>query len=332
MPIVNVTLPSDGTGADVGDYNPAILAILAVLNGHIASDNIEPGSLDWSVMSGTMTNVIPSTAMQDSGSAEKFRDEANIGFTASGLVWSALTGLNATMTAGIQYTPDGLRRSVSAVTSRAFTVSKDTYVSISPAGALSYQEVANNAAQPALTNSDYRWLAKVVTSASAITSVTDMRQTGAIGPQNIDWAALPRFSAYSNSTVSITNTTLVTPFNQKLFDNYNAYNTSTYAYTIPMSGYYQVNTQVWMGSAGAGSNEACNIQMRVNNSTVNMPESERMNGSDNANRLLRPKISTIMYFNAGDTVQVASTFVTVGSRDIVGSQADTWFNMYLISK
>lgn len=42
MPIVNVTLPSDGTGADVGDYNPAILAILAVLNGHIASDNIEP--------------------------------------------------------------------------------------------------------------------------------------------------------------------------------------------------------------------------------------------------------------------------------------------------
>lgn len=329
MPIVNVTLPSDGTGADVGDYNPAILAILAVLNGHIASDNIEPGSLDWSVMSGTMTNVIPSTAMQDSGSMEKFRAESKIGFSASGLVWSALTGLNATMTAGVQYTPDGLRRNISAVTSRAFTASKDTYISISPAGALSYQEVANNAAQPAL-GTDYRWLAKVVTSASAITSVTDMRQTGAVGPQNIDWAALPRFSAYSNSTVPITNTTLVTPFNQKLFDNYNAYNTSTYAYTIPMSGYYQVNTQVWMGWAGAGSSESCSIQMRVNNSTVNMPESETMNGSDNTNRIMRPKISTMMYFNAGDTVQVASKFA--GARDIVGSQSHTWFNMYLISK
>lgn len=198
MPIVNVTLPSDGTGADVGDYNPAILAILAVLNGHIASDNIEPGSLDWSVMSGTMTNVIPSTAMQDSGSMEKWRDEANIGFTASGLVWSALTGLNATMTAGIQYTPDGLRRSISAVTSRTFTASKDTYISISPAGAIAYTEVANNAAQPAL-GTDYRWLAKVVTSVSAITSVTDMRQTAVIGSQNIDWATL------TNSGVPVIN-------------------------------------------------------------------------------------------------------------------------------
>lgn len=203
MPIVNVTLPSDGTGADVGDYNPAILAILAVLNGHIASDNIEPGSLDWSVMSGTMTNVIPSTAMQDSGSAEKFRAESKIGFSASGLVWSALTGLNATMTAGIQYTPDGLRRSISAVTSRAFTASKDTYISVSPAGALSYQEVANNAAQPAL-GTDYRWLAKVVTSVSAITSVTDMRQTGVIGSQNIDWGTLQKPLSFNVGNGTIT--------------------------------------------------------------------------------------------------------------------------------
>lgn len=203
MPIVNVTLPSDGTGADVGDYNPAILAILAVLNGHIASDNIEPGSLDWSVMSGTMTNVIPSTAMQDSGSAEKFRAESKIGFSASGLVWSALTGLNATMTAGIQYTPDGLRRSISAVTSRAFTASKDTYVSISPAGAIAYTEVANNAAQPAL-GTDYRWLAKVVTSASDITSVTDMRQTAVIGSQNIDWAASIWYGVLATGTYQFT--------------------------------------------------------------------------------------------------------------------------------
>lgn len=175
MPIVNVTLPSDGTGADVGDYNPAILAILAVLNGHIASDNIEPGSLDWSVMSGTMTNVIPSTAMQDSGSMEKFRSESKIGFSASGLVWSALTGLNATMTAGIQYTPDGLRRSISAVTSRAFTASKDTYISVSPTGTIAYQETTNGGTMPALST-DYLLIAKVVTGASAITSVVDYRR------------------------------------------------------------------------------------------------------------------------------------------------------------
>lgn len=207
MPIVIVNLPSDGTSADVADYNGPINAILAVMNGHLAADNIEPGSLDWSVMSGTMTNVIPSGAMQDSGSIEKFRAESKIGFTASGLVWSALTGLNATMTAGVQYTPDGLRRSISAVASRAFTVSKDTYISISPAGALSYQEVVNNAAWPTL-GTDFCWLAKVVTSASAITSVTDMRQTSAIGSQNIDWA-----TSMANNIKSASNTVTTNPSN-----------------------------------------------------------------------------------------------------------------------
>ena len=37
MPIINVNLPSDGTGADVADYNGPINAIPAVVNGHLVS-------------------------------------------------------------------------------------------------------------------------------------------------------------------------------------------------------------------------------------------------------------------------------------------------------
>lgn len=40
MPIINVTLPSDDTTADVGDYNAVILAMLAVINGLLDDNNI----------------------------------------------------------------------------------------------------------------------------------------------------------------------------------------------------------------------------------------------------------------------------------------------------
>lgn len=212
MPIINVNLPSDGTGADVADYNGPINAILAVVNGHLAADNMEPGGLDWSVMSGSMSNVIPAAAMQDSGSVEKLRDEANMGFVASGLVWSALTGLNGTMTTGVYHSPTGARTTIGAITSRAFTASKDTYVSISPAGALTYTEVANGAARPSLTT-DYRWLAKVVTSGVAITSVLDMRPINApINQSNIDW------NMFNNNMKSAVNTSTITPVNGSNID------------------------------------------------------------------------------------------------------------------
>lgn len=175
MPIINVNLPSDGTGADVADYNGPINAILAVVNGHLAADNMEPGGLDWSVMSGSMSNVIPSAAMQDSGNLEKFRDETNVSLILSGMAWSIVSGLNGTMSSGVLYSLNGIRYAVGSIASRAFTASKDTYVSVSPTGAIAYQETTNGGTMPALST-DYLLIAKVVTGASAITSVVDYRR------------------------------------------------------------------------------------------------------------------------------------------------------------
>lgn len=171
MPHVNPTLPADDTGADVADYNTPILAILAVFNGHIDGDNIEPGSLPWSVMD-TFTGEIPAAAMEDDGNVKKFRDEANINFVASGLLWSDVSGLNGAMSSGVLYSADGSRTAVSAVASRAFTASKDTYVDIAPNGTLDYSRVVNNGVTPGAIASGYTCLAKVVTDGTEITSVT----------------------------------------------------------------------------------------------------------------------------------------------------------------
>lgn len=88
---------------------------------------------------------------------------------ASGLEWTTLSGLNGTMSAGIVYI-NGKRISVSSVASKTFTVSKDTYVGVDNAGAISYTEVANNASSPALPANTV-WLAVVVTNGSAITAI-----------------------------------------------------------------------------------------------------------------------------------------------------------------
>lgn len=57
MPVINVTLPSDGTTADVGDYNSVITAMLATINGLLDDDNIAS-------LSGTkiIAGTLPATA------------------------------------------------------------------------------------------------------------------------------------------------------------------------------------------------------------------------------------------------------------------------------
>lgn len=175
MPLVDLTstpLPNDDENADAIDIAGPISAILAVLNGHIDRDNIEPGSLPWSVMD-TFTGEIPADAMEDDGNSKKYRDEAGIGFISSGVVVSNVSGLNGAVSAGVIYAPDGQRSAVSAVASRAYTASKDTYVDVAPNGSISYSEVANGAAPPTLT-AGYMRVALVVTDSTEITAVHDL--------------------------------------------------------------------------------------------------------------------------------------------------------------
>jgi len=186
MPIISPTLPNDGETIDAQDVNGPFNAILGVLNGNIDDQNVKPGSLPWSVMD-SFSNQIPASAMQDSGNLENFRADAKISFIPSGLIWSATTGLAAGMTSGEYYSNSGILLPITAITSRTFTASRDTYVSIAQNGSIAYSEVTNGAAQPSLP-SNSNWLAKVVTNGSAVTGVTDMRQTAPIASHNVDFA------------------------------------------------------------------------------------------------------------------------------------------------
>lgn len=164
-----VTVPQVNPNDEITAFsvNQGPNAIAAVVNGNIDDTNISTVS-GAKITGGTL----PASAMTADANPETRMAESLADFIASGCVWSILTGLNGAMTSGIAYVT-GKRLTVAAVASNTFTASRDTYVYISNVGSVQYNPVANNAAQPA-TPANTVLVAKIVTSASAITSVVAM--------------------------------------------------------------------------------------------------------------------------------------------------------------
>lgn len=106
-----------------------------------------------------------------------FRDEAMFDFVSSGCIWTgdAYASTRAgSMTSGVVYI-NGIRLVISAVTAHTFTASKDTYIYLDYTGAISYSEVSNNVASPALPSNSIL-IGIVITGASTIASVASINQ------------------------------------------------------------------------------------------------------------------------------------------------------------
>ena len=95
-------------------------------------------------------------------------------FIVTGLLPATSSTLTSDISAGKAYI-SGIRV-VKASVSHTYTASKDTYVDISSTGTYTFTEVANGDPAPAVAADSIR-LAKVVTDASTVSSVTDLRNT-----------------------------------------------------------------------------------------------------------------------------------------------------------
>ena len=131
-----------------------------------------------------------------------------------------------------------------------------------------------------------------------------------------------KFAAW-RSTALTPNGAYVT-FNTELFDTNNNYDTSNGKYTVPVTGYYQINAWVTYNVTAAPQDPS--IMLKKNNATdigyahfVNM-----YNGASNGS----VSISTLVQLTAGDYIQVQG--VTNGAM-IVSSQTYNGFNGFLVS-
>lgn len=116
-----------------------------------------------------------------SGSPRTRAVDLQYDFVASGLVWSGDaygSTRNASMTAGVVYI-NGRRITITAVSARAFTASRDTYIDVldngDGTGTLVYTEGTNNSASQALAANSIR-IGIIVTGAANIANVGSVNQ------------------------------------------------------------------------------------------------------------------------------------------------------------
>jgi hypothetical protein len=135
-------------------------------------------------------------------------DDLYSDWVVSGLLPATSATLASTISAGTAYVSG--RRIEKLATSHTYTASVDTYVDLDSAGTYLFAEVANGAVAPAQPADSIR-LAKVVTDATAITSVTDLRET--TPEHNLYSQTLQRAFA---STGAVVSTTALIPYDDTI--------------------------------------------------------------------------------------------------------------------
>ena len=132
----------------------------------------------------------------------------------------------------------------------------------------------------------------------------------------------PAFSAYSNSTASVSTATWTkVPVNVEEFDtNANYDNATNYRFTPTVEGYYQINGQVNISSSTT-TRLLCAI--RKNGYEFRL-------GTDLATIGNRVNVSSLIYMNGTTDYVELWVFVTGTSLTFTGSgQSDKYFNGYL---
>lgn len=222
--------------------------VSSFIDGLLAAHNQDGSLKDDAVTQNVITDGSVSPAkMSADANVETRMAESLANFVASGLVWSTVSGLSASMTAGVAYVT-GKRLAVPAITSYTFTASKDTYVYVDSTGAIQYNSVANNAAQPA-TPSTSVLVAKVITGAGAITSIVAMPGK----PVTSDKVAYETFKnasfcAYLANAQTGANGQAV-KLDTKEYDPGNCFSTATFMFTAPVKGLYSFDGAISSATA-----------------------------------------------------------------------------------
>lgn len=283
------------------------------------------------------TDLSTGDADTEDNSLRLFRSEIVSDFVQSGLLWSTISGLDAGMSSGVAYitdaTPLMLRIEVSAVTTRAFTASKDTYVDLGYDGVLDYNEVVNGATPPTLASYHIR-LAKVITSGVAVTSITTTGYDATAGtavpfknskPIHVSKITNPyKFHAYRNSAFNWGNNAAAkVTFDTEIFDTNNDFASGTY--TAPVNGFYHFYSEVaGQTISGAG----VYIALYVNGSQKILGDGGVPVGYTGA-FATRLGVSGVIQLSATDTVDV---YVYGGNNTGATGSISSYFGGFLLSE
>ena len=144
--------------------------------------------------------------------------------------------------------------------------------------------------------------------------------TNIIGTLNKDGSAVantPAFIAYNSANQSIANTTYTTyQYNTEILDTDNGFNTSTYTYTVPSAGRYNIGAAA--KKLSSGSTDRLIIRLEKNGSNIFYGESY---SKDNASVMF----NTGLNLSASDALKISIYQNTGGSVDMEGGSGTNVF-------
>lgn len=143
-----------------------------------------------------------------------------------------------------------------------------------------------------------------------------------------------KFSAYRSSSQSLTDASTATIIcNTEDFDTNNNYNTTTGQYTVPVTGYYQLNASVILhGSTGTSYLWQALLELQVNGTGV---DSSHLYVYDQGRFTFASlRVAGLFYLTAGQTVRIramADANAGTPNANNYGAKA-TRFNGFLVAK
>lgn len=132
-------------------------------------------------------------------------------------------------------------------------------------------------------------------------------------------------NAYANADLSVNNATTVSvPLNTEVIDTNNNFDTSTYTYTVPITGYYFISWSVALGDATGITGEVAYLK-------VDTTQTQYAIGG-NLYNIVTMGNSGIFYLTSGAAVKLEFYNGSGGTRVIKGVRRDTMLTIFLLTK
>lgn len=138
-----------------------------------------------------------------------------------------------------------------------------------------------------------------------------------------------KFSVYKTGDTNLNNAWVKVALDTELFDTNNNFDSATnYRYVAPVAGFYQINAQVAVASAGLLSS-ACAEAAIYKNGAVLAYLGPRLIGSGSSTQMPRMGASFLLQLAANDYLELYG--FCSESRNIVGGAERTFMSGYLVS-